>query len=308
MITYTALQNDPRRLLALTGLTRSEFQVLLPAFTAAYGRRYPVDRTLAGLPRQRSAGGGRKGSLHAPAQKLLFLLVYLKTYPLQVLMGELFDLSQPGVNYWMQRLLPVLRAALDDLGVRPERDPRRFAQTQPASEPGPPLIIGATERRRQRPKSPEKQALPYSGRKKKHCDKNVVVVHAQRPGIDYLSKTYPGKEHDKKIADDEQIAYPPGAIWYKDTGFQGYEPAVKKTCQAKKKPPRGVLSDAAKRANRKLASMRVKVEHDLAGVKRSRIVKDVLRNTKDGVSDAVMEVACGLHNLRVEDSMGPSKP
>jgi hypothetical protein len=43
------------------------------------------------------------------------------------------------------------------------------------------------------------------------------------------------------------------------------------------------------------------VEHDLAGVKRSRIVKDVLRNTKEGVSDTVMEAACGLHNLRVEN-------
>jgi hypothetical protein len=43
------------------------------------------------------------------------------------------------------------------------------------------------------------------------------------------------------------------------------------------------------------------VEHDLAGVKRLRIVKDVLRNTKDGVSDAVMEAACGLHNARGEN-------
>jgi hypothetical protein len=43
------------------------------------------------------------------------------------------------------------------------------------------------------------------------------------------------------------------------------------------------------------------VEHDLAGVKRLRIVKDVLRNTKDGVSDAVMEAACGLHNARREN-------
>src|SRR5947209_4713570 len=52
-------------------------------------------------------------------------------------------------------------------------------------------------------------------------------------------------------------------------------------CQPrKKKPPRGELTEAEKRTNRKLAQIRVKVEHDLAGVKRSRIVKDVLRNTK----------------------------
>ena len=69
----------------------------------------------------------------------------------------------------------------------------------------------------------------------------------------------------------------------------------------KKKPPRGELTEAEKRTNRKLAQIRVQVEHDLAGVKRCRIVKDVLRNTKDGVSDAVMEAACGLHNVRDEN-------
>jgi len=53
--------------------------------------------------------------------------------------------------------------------------------------------------------------------------------------------------------------------------------------------------------------VRVKVEHALAGVKRTRIVKDVLRNTKEGVSDSVMEAACGLHNLRVQKRKRPLK-
>jgi hypothetical protein len=44
----------------------------------------------------------------------------------------------------------------------------------------------------------------------------------------------------------------------------------------------------------------VRVEHALAGVKRGRIVKDVLRNTAQEISDSTMEAACGLHNLRVE--------
>ena len=165
----------------------------------------------------------------------MFLLVYLKTYPLQAVLGELFDLSTSQVNYWIHRLLPVLRSALDDLGVLPERDPTHFAQTQGTSGKPPRLIIDATERRRQRPKNPEKQALFYSGRKKKHCDKNLVIVNTRGQRIDYLSPTYPGKTHEKKIADEEGISYPPGTTLHKDTGFQGYEPAVKKTCQAKKK-------------------------------------------------------------------------
>jgi len=60
------------------------------------------------------------------------------------------------------------------------------------------------------------------------------------------------------------------------------------------------LTASEKRNNRKLSRIRVKVEHALAGVKRSRIVKDVLRNTKDNFPDMVMVIACGLHNIRIQ--------
>jgi Helix-turn-helix of DDE superfamily endonuclease/DDE superfamily endonuclease len=235
MLTYAEVRGNRRRCLALTGLTPSEFDLLLPAFSHCCERLYPADRTLAGRPRQRFPGGGRTGVLHAPEQKLLFLLVYLKTYPLQVVLAELFSLRQPQVNYWLRRLLPVLRDALDELGVLPERDPQAFAR--PAT---PPLertrrIIDGTERRRQRPKSPEKQRAHYSGRKKAHSDKNVVVADADSKRIGYLSWTYAGRVPDKSIADREGIDYPPGTVLYKDGGFQGYEPAVARTCQAKKK-------------------------------------------------------------------------
>jgi len=59
------------------------------------------------------------------------------------------------------------------------------------------------------------------------------------------------------------------------------------------------LTPAEKRTNRKLARIRVRGEHALAGIKRARVVKDVLRNTKEGFSDLAMVIACGLHNLRV---------
>ena len=156
---------------------------MLTAFPRAYQRLYPANQTTEGQPRQRSAGGGRKGLLHRPEDKLLFILVYLKTYPLQVVMGELFDLSQPQVNYWIHRLLPVLQEALDDLGVCPERYAGHFAQSRDPSEAEPRLIIDGTERRRQRPKSPEKQALHYSGKKKTHTDKNVVIVTLPRKRV-----------------------------------------------------------------------------------------------------------------------------
>jgi len=51
--------------------------------------------------------------------------------------------------------------------------------------------------------------------------------------------------------------------------------------------------------------VRVRIEHAIAGIKRSRIVKDVFRNTKDDFSDLSMVLACGLHNLRVQQRPRP---
>jgi DDE superfamily endonuclease len=236
MLTYTKLKRNRRKCVALTGVTPKEFSALLPAFARAYEEQYPTDKTMTGQPRKRLTGGGRKGVLQEAEQKLLFILVHQKTYPLQTLLGEVFELSQPRVNEWVHRLLPVLKVALDELGVLPERDPVHFAQSEPQHGERPDLIIDGTERRRQRPKSPAKQGASYSGKKKTHCDKNVVIVQVKSKRVGFLSQTYAGKTHDKKIVDTELIVYPPGTTLYKDTGFQGYEPAVEQTCQPKKSP------------------------------------------------------------------------
>lgn len=167
---------------------------------------------------------------------MLFILVYQKTYPLQVVMGELFNLSQPSANQWLPRLWPILRSALAALGVKPERVGRKFAQAERETPEPHEYLIDGTERQRQRPKNPEKQALPYSGKTKTHSDKNVVIVTRRTTRVGYLSPTYAGKPQDKKIADQERIAYPRRTRLHKDTGFQGYEPTGAQTCQPKKSP------------------------------------------------------------------------
>lgn len=234
MLEYRTLQRDRRKFLALTGLTLKEFKALLPSFSQAYRRTYVSHKTLAGKKRRRQVGGGRRGMLETAEQKLLFILLYLKAYPLQVVMGELFGISQAAANQWIHRLLPVLREALTDIGVMPERDGRQFAHSERGRAEAADYVIDGTERRRQRPKSPEKQRLHYSGKKKVHSDKNVVIIDTRSKRVGYLSPTYAGKTHDKKVADSARIAYPRRAVLHKDTGFQGYEPKVKQTHQVKK--------------------------------------------------------------------------
>ena len=234
MLEYQRLKKDRRQLLALTGLTHKEFVALHKAFCLIYAAVYQGEQTAEGRARKRRRGGGRKGQLGTTEQKLLFSLVYLKTYPLQALLGELFGLSQSRANRWLQRLLPMVKQALEDLGVVPSREPQQFAEQERDHQEATALIIDGTDRRRQRPKNKAKQALHYSGKQKTHSDKNVVVVNAKTKRVGYLSRTYAGKVHDKKIVDTEPIRYPPGTILYKDTGFQGYEPNVQQSLQPKK--------------------------------------------------------------------------
>ena len=234
MLAYEQLKKKPRKLLALTGLTVKEFETIMPAFERAYVRAYPVDKTRAGKQRKRKAGGGRKGTLPSIEQKLLFVLVYQKTYPVQTLLGEVFELSQSRANEWLHVLLPLLKEALDELGVLPERVPQQFAEHAQSQHASADYIIDGTERRRQRPKNPEKQRQHYSGKKKAHSDKNLVISHTRTKRVDYLGQTHPGKTHDKKLVDSELIAYPPNTMLRKDTGFQGYEPSGCRTQQPKK--------------------------------------------------------------------------
>ena len=234
MLTYDELKERPRKFVSFTSLTPDEFKVLRPAFERAYLKKYPASKTKAGEARKRRAGAGRKGSLASIEQKLLFALVYQKSYPLQSVMGELFGMGQSQANEWIHHLLPILKQALDDLGFVPERDPQAFKKKEKDRKDAADSIIDGTERRRQRPKQAEKQALHYSGKKKIHSDKNVIIATAKKKRVSYLSQTYPGKTHDKKVADTENISYPKQITLHKDTGFQGYEPTVRKLCQPKK--------------------------------------------------------------------------
>jgi len=59
------------------------------------------------------------------------------------------------------------------------------------------------------------------------------------------------------------------------------------------------LTEVDKFLNKLISTVPIVVENVICGVKRCRIVKDILRLTKENISDLVMEIACGLHNLRV---------
>jgi len=288
--------NSPSAMIAMTSLTKSEFDSLLPDFEKAegeYAKKTNIDKE-----RKRAPGGGRKPNLRTAAERLFFILFYFKTYPLQQVAAVLFGMSLSQTNEWIHRLSEVLKMALGKGAYLPERNP---AASEDALEkcPGLSFVIDGTERRIQRPKEPEKQKKFYSGKKKGHTVKNNITADAASKKVICLSGTYEGKKHDKKIADEENPAFPKGSNIFKDTGFQGYEPE-NTNCYQPVKKPRGKQMPLEDRIfNKMISGVRIIAEHVLSGVKRLHIVKDVFRNTKEGFSDLVMEIACAMHNMRV---------
>ncbi len=299
MIRFEQLKTKPAMMKCLTGLTVEGFLALLPAFAAAYDVDLSQRDEQRGAARQRERGAGQKGALCHIADKLVFILFYFRLYPVQMAQGFFFGMGQPQANEWIHRLRPVLRAALGSDLQLPARRPRDIKAVL-ESCPGLEFIIDGTERPIRRPQDTERQQANYSGKKKRHTRKNNVITAKATGKIKGLSPTVEGKRHDKKLADEQDGGFPPGSTLWKDTGFQGYEPKHVKTFQPTKKPKGRDLSLEQKAANRAISRDRIGIEHSLGGVKVFRIVHDVFRNVRDGFDDLVMEIACGLHNFRID--------
>jgi len=297
MTAYETIRNKEKLVIALTGLTPSEFGMLLPFFEKADD--ILISRKIEETERERVCGGGRKSVLGTSADKLLFILFYFRLYPLRILLGFLFGMSRSQANERIRRLTEVVRIALSLMECLPERDPQALERTLTEDEETE-FIIDGTEREISRPLSNEKQKEYQSGKKKRHTVKNNVIVSVEGRKAGYLSGTYEGKKHDKKICDEENPVFPKGTILLKDTGFQGYEPEGVGTRQPRKKPRGGELSVGEKVGNSLISGVRIVAEHVISGVKRCRIVKEKFPDTKNNFDDIVMEIACGLHNLRTD--------
>ncbi len=293
MLSYESIKDRPKLLRVMTSLNREEFEYLCILFEQAW------DEYKENKGYHDESQSGRKPALKTPDEKLFFILFYIKLYPLQEVIGYLFGISQSQANYWIHVLSQVLKMALRCNDYLPQRVPEKMTEKL-RKDATKAVALDGTERRRQRPLDNEKQKLYYSGKKKAHTLKNDLVVGINDMEIIYLSKTYEGKTQDKKIAEEEELSYPQGIHLYQDKGFQGYQPDGVIIHQPQKKPKGGELSSAEKEQNRLISRIRVVIEHVISGIKRCRIVKDVFRNTKEAYDDLVMEIACGLHNLRTD--------
>ena len=290
-------QANYRFMLSLTSLKVQEFFELLSHFDLLW-QRYHGHHDLQGRHRRIEKSAEHASmSLKGSTKKLFFALIYLKNNPLQCYHALAFNMSQGKVSQWLKVLLPLVEEALARARQLPARTPGNLYLSLRLLS-GQVLLLDATERPVPRSVGAERQRHEYSGKKGCHSVKNLLVA-AEQGQVLYLSPTVAGSMHDKALADEMELEFMAGQGLLLDLGFVGYAPKGAKVCLPFKKPRNGQLPDYEKLYNQLLASLRVSVEHVMAGVKRIRIVKDKIRLQKDRVRDSVMLIACGLHNLRV---------
>jgi truncated hemoglobin YjbI len=124
---YDEVTQRTGSLRAMTGLTEAEFTALLPHFERALAA-YLQNRTIDGQPRtSRRYSAYDNCPLPTIADKLLFILTYLKQNPIQEVQGQLFGMSQSNANKWIHLLHPVLNQALADQELLPARTAAEFA-------------------------------------------------------------------------------------------------------------------------------------------------------------------------------------
>lgn len=138
--------------------------------------------------------------------------------------------------------------------------------------------------------------------KKTHSIKNNLLC-TNNLRIVWLSSTYKGHVHDKKICDEEPLLLPKGIRLWQDTGFIGHKLDGVEICMPKKKPKGKELTCVEKQENKRISGVRIKVEHAIGGMKKCRIVKERFRCHKFGFEDMVILIACGLHNFRITHKM-----
>jgi hypothetical protein len=142
---FTDLRTRPTEVLDLTSLTVNEFEQLASPFEAAF-QAHMARWRLDGKPRiARRYTTYKNCPLPTPEDRLLFILVYLKTYPLQVVQGRLFGMGQSKAHQWIHVLLVVLRAALRTLGDTPTRSVAELAMRRGVAEADAAALVEAPE-------------------------------------------------------------------------------------------------------------------------------------------------------------------
>src|SRR5215210_2738471 len=321
MSLYHKLSRQPKLFLSITGMNLHQFQTLLPRLekiSEKLERRRKKRVIVTGKKRLRGIGGGAQFANSLP-DRLLMLLLYYRLYLTQEFMTLLFKAEDKSVicrsiqlmRPVFERVLPVPEQArsrvLSLANKEQKRRQKRIGSVEEFRQAYPELtfIIDGVEQPKRKPKAPKKRKSDYSGKKKRHTLKQIVISTPSGIIVDQSPSTG-GRPHDFKVFKDDHAARSICAQFkdyrvtlYGDSGFdgmsaQGLPVEVRLNEKARRNRP---LTREQKKLNRLRSSTRIKIEHTFSRRKKYRIAASIYRN-RDEDYDQAMNIVGGLVNLR----------
>ena len=283
---------NKRMSMALIGLAKEKFEELLLYFDQI------LLNHLENKKRKRIVGGGRKGNIKEARQKLFFILFYMKNYPTYDVAAFLFASSKTSTCDWVHDILPILEKTLQrklSLPKRQIRTPEEFFALFPFVKE---VMLDGVERPTVRRKNPTVQTKEYSGKKKRHTRKNIIVTDSKKK-ILVFTPTKHGKIHDKRLLDKSVLHLPEEVAKIVDTGFQGLQKQYANVFIPKKRSKYNPLTEVERQMNKLISSTRIVVENAIAGMKRFKVARDIYRN-RTGIDDMFTLLSCGLWNFHLE--------
>lgn len=124
---YAKIRTNPTRFMALTSVSITLFDEILPFFTDAHDEYFCwYDIKGKKLSRQCRQVIQSNSPLPTVAERLFFILVYLKNNPTQEYFGECFDMAQQQCGQWIHVLNEILTLAMKEADVLPAQDVAAF--------------------------------------------------------------------------------------------------------------------------------------------------------------------------------------
>ena len=253
--------------------------------------------------------GGSLGVLDTSQKKLFFILYYMKTYSTFDALGFIFGFSSGHAHDHITRIFPVLKNTLNTLNVLPIRTISSVEELMQLVEKHGEIILDGVECSCVRPQNDELQKAHYSGKKKRHTIKTLVISNKDRRVLlVYLIAA--GSVHDYKLFKqlfNQKMPWFSKTSIFLDLGFYGansdYGNNIKLPHKRKRKSknnPNPVLSEQQVSDNKQHARNRIFVEHSIGGMKSFHCLMHRIRNHLPSLIDYFFHLSAGLWNFKIQ--------
>lgn len=304
---FESLTTD-RMVRALIGISRKQFDELVTYFSSAF-QTIQEERLANGEIKQLPVGG-KKLPIDTPEKQLFFVLYYLKTYPTFDVLGFHFDMSAGHAHDAVVSLLRVLEQALLDADVLPEQSVENSNEFRQLVDSEDKIIMDGMECPCVRPTDETQQKECYSGKKKRHTVKSLVISTTTR-WILFISAVFGGRAHDYAMMKnllDPSVDWFQGMTVELDLGFLGAQKDYgtsgtifipHKKPRRSNKNPDPQLTETQKATNRDHAGERVLVEHAIGGMKQFFCLTHRIRNQSVELMNKFVLLSAGLWNYKI---------